>query len=86
VTLWIEDRIVLGSLDTESKENILKDGDVSRSGEAARLYFVCRRKGVTVRSTIDCLIAAIAIEHKALLLHDDRDFDAIARYTKLRIY
>ena len=35
VTLWIEDRIVLGSLDTESKENILKDGDVSRSGEAA---------------------------------------------------
>ncbi|MDF1553148.1 MAG: hypothetical protein P1P84_08810 [Deferrisomatales bacterium] len=35
VSLWIEDRIVLGSLDTESKENILKDGDVSRSGEAA---------------------------------------------------
>ena len=36
VALWIEDRIVLVSLDTESKENILKDGDVSRSGEAAR--------------------------------------------------
>lgn len=35
VTLWIEDRMLLGSLDTESKENILKDGDVSRSGEAA---------------------------------------------------
>jgi hypothetical protein len=35
VSLWIEDRIALGSLDTESKENILKDGDVSRSGEAA---------------------------------------------------
>ncbi len=33
--LWIEDRMVLGSLDTESKENTLKDGDVSRSGEAA---------------------------------------------------
>lgn len=35
VTLWIEDRMVLGSLETESKENILKTGDVSRSGEAA---------------------------------------------------
>ena len=35
VTLWIEDRIVLGSLETESKENILKEGDVSRSAEAA---------------------------------------------------
>jgi hypothetical protein len=35
VSLWIADRIVLGSLDTESKENILKDGQVSHSGEAA---------------------------------------------------
>jgi hypothetical protein len=35
VTLWIEDRMVLGSLESESKENILKDGDVSRSAEAA---------------------------------------------------
>ena len=35
VALWIEDRMVLGSLETESKENILKEGEVSRSGEAA---------------------------------------------------
>ncbi|MBE0617820.1 MAG: hypothetical protein IH608_07840 [Proteobacteria bacterium] len=35
VALWIEDRMVLGSLDTESKQNILKEGDVSKSGEAA---------------------------------------------------
>jgi hypothetical protein len=35
VSLWIENRMVLGSLETESKENILKNGDVSRSGEAA---------------------------------------------------
>lgn len=35
VALWIEERMVLGSMDTESKENILKIGDVSRSGEAA---------------------------------------------------
>jgi hypothetical protein len=35
VTLWIEDRMLLGSLESESKENILRNGDVSRSGEAA---------------------------------------------------
>lgn len=47
--------------------------------EAARLYARCRRAGVTIRSTIDCLIAQVAIEHGLLLLHDDRDFDYMAR-------
>lgn len=47
--------------------------------EAARLYARCRRAGVTIRSTIDCLIAQIAIEHKLELLHSDRDFDRLAR-------
>lgn len=45
---------------------------------AARLYQACRRAGKTPRSSNDCLIARIAIEHGLLLLHDDRDFDAIA--------
>lgn len=47
--------------------------------EAARLYSRCRRAGVTVRSTIDCLIAQVAIERGLILLHSDRDFDGIAR-------
>jgi predicted nucleic acid-binding protein len=46
---------------------------------AARLYFDCRRVGVTIRSTIDCLIAQIAIEHDVPLMHDDRDFERIAK-------
>ena len=46
---------------------------------AARIYFDCRRKGVTIRSTIDCLIAQIAIEHQLVLLHDDGDFSRIAK-------
>ncbi len=46
--------------------------------EAARIYFRCRRAGVTVRSTADCWIAQIAIENGLLLVHDDRDFDFIA--------
>ena len=46
--------------------------------EAARMYFDCRRAGVTIRSAIDCLIARVAIEHDLLLLHDDRDFEKMA--------
>lgn len=45
---------------------------------SARLYFDCRRKGKTIRSSIDCQIAQVAIENKLRLLHDDRDFDQIA--------
>lgn len=45
---------------------------------AARLYQACRRAGRTPRSSNDCLIAQIAIDHDLILLHDDRDFDAIA--------
>lgn len=51
---------------------------------AARIYFECRRRGLTVRSTIDCLVAQAALEHGALLLHDDDDYDAIARVRPLR--
>jgi predicted nucleic acid-binding protein len=47
---------------------------------AARLYWDLRHSGVTIRSTIDVLIALTAIEHDAWLLHDDRDFDAIAAH------
>lgn len=50
---------------------------------AARIYYDLRRQGITVRNTIDCLIAASAIEHDLLLLHDDRDFEAIASGTTL---
>ena len=42
--------------------------------QAARLYFNCRRKGITIRSPIDCLIAQCAIENKLVLLHHDRDY------------
>lgn len=47
--------------------------------EAARIFGACRAAGFTICSTLDCLIARIAIEHGIPLLHDDRDFEAIAR-------
>jgi len=53
--------------------------------EAAALYRVCRRNGETVRKMIDCLIASVAIRADTSVLHDDADFDVLARHTPLRI-
>jgi predicted nucleic acid-binding protein len=56
----------------------LPEEPVESHVRAARLYQACRRAGRTPRSSNDCLIAQVAIEHSLVLLHDDRDFDAIA--------
>ena len=53
---------------------------------AADIYRQGRAKGFSIRTSIDCLIAAIAIENKVPLWHRDRDFDMIAEYTPLRTY
>ncbi len=51
--------------------------------EAARVYFELRRRGVTLNSPVDCCIAQIALEHGALLLHRDKDFEKISRVRPL---
>ncbi len=51
---------------------------------AAQIYRLGRRKGYTIRSSIDCLIAAIAIENDVTVWHRDRDFATISTYTALR--
>ena len=51
---------------------------------AADLYRACRGRGSTIRKLIDCLIAAVAVREGATLLHNDRDFDVLARHTRLR--
>jgi predicted nucleic acid-binding protein len=50
---------------------------------AADIYRLGRRKGYTIRSSTDCLIAAIAVENSLPVWHCDRDFSLIARYTSL---
>ena len=51
--------------------------------EAIELYRRARRGGVTVRSSVDCLIAACAIRHDLTVLHVDRDFTQLARISHL---
>ena len=52
--------------------------------EAADLYRRARRAGFTVRSGIDCLIAACAIRNDLVVIHQDRDYSALARVSSLR--
>ncbi|WP_420612856.1 type II toxin-antitoxin system VapC family toxin [Candidatus Spongiisocius sp.] len=53
--------------------------------DAALLYRSCRRGGETVRKLIDCLITAVALRYGIQILHDDRDFDTIARHSTLEV-
>ncbi len=52
--------------------------------DAVDLYRLARRAGVTVRSSVDCLIAVCAVRNDLTLLHHDRDFDRIAQIAPLR--
>jgi len=53
---------------------------------AIDLYRHLRKKGITIRKSIDCLIASYAIIADMYLLHNDRDFTQIACESKLKIY
>ncbi len=53
---------------------------------AAELYRTARRQGVTIRKTLDCLIAVPCVRVGAPLLHADADFDRLATCTPLRLY
>jgi len=48
---------------------------------AAWLYFKCRKAGITIRSTVDLIIAQIAIDNNLLLFHNDKDFIQISQMT-----
>jgi predicted nucleic acid-binding protein len=52
--------------------------------EAAEIYRQGRRKGYTIRSSTDCMIAAVAIQHDVAVWHWDRDFEYISRFTTLK--
>ena len=61
-------------------------GGEDRALAAAEHYRTLRARGITVRSAIDVLIASFCIERDYLLLHNDRDFDALAAHRGLRVW
>jgi hypothetical protein len=53
--------------------------------EAAELYRSARRRGLTVRSSVDCLIAACALRHNVPVLHRDRDYKFLCEVSPLKV-
>ena len=51
--------------------------------EAVGLYRSARRAGLSIRSAVDCLIAACAIRNGVAVVHRDRDFDQLSRISSL---
>lgn len=64
---------------------ILDSGGIELATAAASHYRTLRAKGRTVRSTIDCVIAAACIRGGHQLLHRDRDFDAFETHVGLEV-
>jgi predicted nucleic acid-binding protein len=97
INSYIYQEILQGSRDKNEFEELkdylgslrfyeLKYGKESYE-KAAYIYFQCRKTGLTIRSTIDLLIAETAIENELFLLEDDNDYKAIAKVIKdLKLY
>jgi hypothetical protein len=71
---------------TIAESSVMLDSPVpiERFEVAGEIYRVARARAITIRSSNDCLIAAIAMHYDVLLLHGDRDFDYIAQLFPLR--
>ena len=52
---------------------------------AANLFRTLQKKGITVRKSVDCIIAAVAIENNIPLLHNDRDFERLHQHAGLKV-
>jgi hypothetical protein len=59
-------------------------GGIELALKAAENFRTLRKNGVTVRKTVDCVIATYCIEHRIPLLYDDRDFNPFVRHMGLR--
>ncbi|MBX3055071.1 MAG: PIN domain nuclease [Anaerolineae bacterium] len=58
---------------------------VGTAVKSAQNYRFLRAKGITIRKTIDCLIATFCIENNLALLHADRDFDPFEQHLNLQV-
>jgi predicted nucleic acid-binding protein len=65
--------------------NYVMEDPVPDAIGASDLYRVLKKKGATIRKSLDCMIAYSAIKNGLPLLHKDRDFDIIAKHTKLKV-
>lgn len=54
--------------------------------QAAEIFDACKKKGFTIRSVIDCLIAALAVEYDLTLLEKDKDYTYMSKVIPLKTF
>ncbi|MGA2887371.1 MAG: PIN domain nuclease [Terracidiphilus sp.] len=64
---------------------VFDSGGAKLAIAAAKNYRILRDQGITIRKTIDCIIATFCIESGHQLLHKDRDFNAFEIHLGLRV-
>ena len=64
---------------------VVSVGGTAMALAAANNYRILRARGITIRSSIDCLIATYCIETGTALLHNDRDFDPFEEHLGLEV-
>jgi len=88
---------ILQGASSEKEFNLLKDyletlkfyeiNKLESFNKAAKIFYLCKKKGITVRSTIDCLVVQTCLDFNLCLLHNDKDFINISKViTELRFF
>ncbi len=80
-----DDRLYEPTLETLNTFIVLGTGGESLARQSADHYRSLRKRGITTRSTIDCLIATFCIRQGYSLLHNDRDFDPFEEHLSLKV-
>jgi len=80
-----EDRLFHTTRDYLLEFPVYEPKSVGTYVNAAWIYGECRKKGKTIRSTVDCIIAAICLENDLAILHKDRDYDIIKECVGLKV-
>jgi len=79
------DRVFRRAENSLAAFEVLDDGRPDVCDRAIAIFRTCRKQGITVRSIVDCLVAATALANDLPVIHRDRDFDAIAGVFPLRV-
>ncbi|MGH9599263.1 MAG: type II toxin-antitoxin system VapC family toxin [Terracidiphilus sp.] len=74
-----------GVRDELSRLPVFENHSTSLAIQSAENYRRLRARGITIRKTIDCLIATFCIEYGFLLLHNDSDFDHFEAHLGLKV-
>jgi predicted nucleic acid-binding protein len=80
-----QDRLFRELQNEMERFEIFSTGGKELAVASARSYRILRQRGITVRKTIDCMIATFCIREGHSLLHNDRDFDPFENYMGLKV-